>query len=255
MKATFLFLLFCATAASAAEPGDLQADIPVAGIQRLDFSASAGEVIVKPSADHAVHVHLLLQQQEYSFLGLFHWMSESTSRDLAGATLKLTREADTLKVRLVYPSGGDHSDVKQHWTMQLPAQLALTANMDAGRLQIDGLQGGMQAHLSAGDLTIHSAGGSVQAQVGAGRLHVISDTTQPGKLNLKSTFGLAALSFNGKLYAPPPSEFHFFGNSVQELASGKDNMDLKVTAGEVDLRVGPLVEFKDYRGMFDDSDK
>jgi hypothetical protein len=88
--------------------------------------------------------------------------------------------------------------------------------------------------------------------VGAGRLHVISDTTQPGKLVVKSTFGLAALSFDGKLYAPPPSSFRFFGNSEHQQAAGKDDIDLKVTAGEADLRVGPVGDYKDYRGLFDD---
>lgn len=254
-QALLLCSLLLAASARAAEPGVLTADVPAAGLDKVTLQIGAGDARVEPSTDGAVHVELDLRQEKKSFLGLVHWMSEATTRDLAGAKLQQLREGNTLTVSLAYPSGESHGDVKQQWRVQVPAGLKLGATMGAGRLVIRGMSGGVSASLEAGDITMHIAGGPVQASVTAGRLHVISDTGQPGKLSLRSMFGLAALSFNGKLYAPPPSSFHFFGNSEHQQGTGKDDMDLKVTFGEVDLRVGPVGEEKDYQGLFDDSDK
>jgi len=255
LRTLALLSVLAAAQVHAATPDALSADVLAAGLTHLTFAAGSGEAKLTASADEAVHVQLDLEQQQKSFLWLFRWMSDATAHDLAGARLQQERSGDGLSVSLIYPSGDSHSDVKQKWTISVPARFALDAAMDAGRLVIRGVGGGVAARLGAGDLTIHVTGGSLKASVGAGRVHVISDTVQPGKLSVKSTLGLAALSFDGKLYAPPPSAFHFFGNSELQQAGGKDDMDLKVTAGEADLRVGPVGVDKDYQGLFDDDDK
>ncbi|HEX2667941.1 MAG TPA: hypothetical protein VHP13_06160 [Gammaproteobacteria bacterium] len=260
IRTAFALLLLTLAAPAWGAPGVLSADVPATNLQRVVLQAGAGEAVVTVSGDDAIHVQLDLHQDERSFLGLFHWLSASTTRDLAGATLQKSLKDGVLTLSLAYPSGESRSDVKQRWTLMLPARLALEAGMDAGRLEIDGVQGGVQARLGAGDVTIRSPGGPIKAQVSAGRLHVISDSAQPGALSLHSSFGLAVLSLNGKYYGPPEqhgfmSSFHFFGNSVTQQAGGKDDMDLKVTAGLADLRVGPLGNFKDYHDVFKDDAK
>ncbi len=250
-----LALLLLAASARAAAPGVLTADIPAAGLRTFSLQVGAGEARIEPSGDGALHLQLDLRQEPKSFLGLLHWMSASTARDLQGAKLQELRQGDGLTVSLAYPSGDSHGDVKQRWRVQVPAGLAVAADMGAGRLVIRDVSGGVTAHLGAGDISMRVPGGPLKASVTAGRLHVISDTAQPGKIDLGSTFGLAALSLDGKLYAPPPSSVHFFGNSERQQGPGKDDMDLKVTFGEVDLRVGPVGDDKDYHGLFDDSDK
>ena len=247
----FLAAALAAGPVRAEAPPDLSADVPTQGVDTVALMAGSGEATVTASADGQVHVRLTFTQRQHSFLGVFHWFTDLAASDLQGVTLTQTRDRGTLGLEVKYPDGRSFDD-QQRWKLEIPAGLQFKAVMDKGRLVVDGLQGRVQAHLSFGDLDIHSAGGPILASVGAGRLHVISDTNQPGKLAIKSTFGLAALSFNGKLYAPPPSTFHFFGNSEVQQAGGKDDMDLKVTAGEVDLRVGPVGDDKDYKGLFDD---
>ena len=253
-------LLVLAAGTVQAAPGTLSADIPAADVQSLTLAGGTGEMKLAPSPDDAVHVSLELEQEDVHFLRVFHWHSDTTTRDLAGAALRQERQGAALTVSLAYPSGGGHDDVKQHWTVLLPARLALATRFGAGRVQIDGIRGGVQAHLGAGDLTIHSPGGPLQAGVSAGRLHVISDDPHPGAVHLSSTFGLAVLSFNGKYYGPPErhgfmSSFHFFGNSVSQQGDGKDDITLHSSAGLVDLRVGPLGDVKDYRRLFSDDTK
>jgi hypothetical protein len=139
------------------------------------------------------------------------------------------RQGETLTLSVAYPSRELHSDVKQQWTVTLPARLALVVSAEAGQLVIDGIRGGVKARLNYGDLTIHSPGGPLQAHVRAGRLHVVSDDAQPGAIKVASTFGLAIISLNGKYYGPPErhgfmSSVHLLGDSLQEQAGGIDNM-------------------------------
>ena len=248
-------LLLAAADARAAEPVPLRADVPAAGLTQLSFTGLNGEASIGISPDDTVHVQLTLEQQQASFLWVFRWLRDDTTRDIAGAKLALVQQGKTLKLFVTYPSGEHHNDVREKWTVQLPARLELDAAMNSGRLVIRDVDGGLSAQLGAGDLTIHVPGGPLKASVGTGRVHVISDSVQPGKLSVRSTFGLAVLSFNGKLYAPPPSSFHFFGNTEQQQGGGKDDMELRVTAGEADLRVGPVGDDTGYKRLFDDNDK
>lgn len=250
-----LALALASVAAWGDDPARLTADAASAGLQQVDFIAHTGEVVVQASKDDGVHVKLQLEQQQRSLLWLFHWMSDDTARDIAGATIKLDRTGNHMSVGLSYPSGDTHSDVKERWIVEIPAGLSLAAGLDAGRMVIDGMQGGVDASLSAGDLTIRSLKGPVRGRVSAGRLHVSSDTTQPGNISLGSTFGLAVLSLNGQYFGPPQKHgmlagLHFFGNSIVHASGGKDDLDLQVTAGLVDLRVGPLGDEKTYRELF-----
>ena len=266
MKRSILMVCLAATLLSAcstrssngkAAPALLTADASAAGVQHVSFQAATGEAIIGASGDDQLHVQLDLRQDERGFLGIFHWMSEDTTRDLKGASVKLQRDGDGVGISLVYPSGDSHSDVKQEWTVKLPPRLALQADMQAGRMVIKDMSGGIDAKLGAGDLSIHSPSGPVRGDVRAGRLHVISDSTQPGSISLRSLFGLAVLDLQGTYYGPPEKQsgFRFFGNDVTQVAGGKDDMDLHVTAGLVDLRVGPQGDEKEYRKVFADDDK
>lgn len=250
-----LLLALVARGALGVAPAPLVSDIPATGLTRLSFTGMDGEVHIGASPDDAVHVKLELQQQKAAFLWVFRWESDTTARDVAAARLAAGIQGGTLNLFLSYPSGERHHDVQEHWTIQVPARFGVDAALADGRLVIRDVAGGVSALLDAGDLTIHVPSGPLTASVSTGRVHVISDTTQPGNLTVRSSFGLAALSFRGKLYAPPPSSFHFIGNTEQHQEGGKDNMEVKVFAGEADLRVGPVGDDTGYSGLFDDNDK
>jgi hypothetical protein len=239
------------------DPIDVKADIAAAGVQRLVLDGSAGKAHISVSPDDQVHVQLELKQDQRRILGV-SFMSESTTQDLAAVKVGQQRDGDALKLSTAYPSGGTHSDVKEDWNVQVPARFGVEAEMTAGRMVIEGVTGGVKTTLSAGETVIHVPSGPVYGRMSAGRLHVISDSAQPGKLSIKSTFGLAILDLQGTYYGPPEQHggFHMFGNSVHQQSSGKDDMDLKVTAGLADLRVGPQGDEKEYRDLFsDEADK
>lgn len=246
-----LALAGCSQSEGPNEPIDVKADVAGTGLQRLVLDGSAGEALIGPSPDDQVHVKLELKQDERRILGI-RYMSESTTRDLAAAKLGQQRQGDALKISVAYPSGDTHSDVKEDWTVQVPARFGVEAGMSAGRMVIVGVSGGVKTDLSAGETVIHVPSGPVYGRMSAGRLHVIVDDSNPGEVRVKSTFGLAVLDLFGTYYGPPEQHggFKLFGNSVNELGKGKDGYDLKVTAGLADLRIGPQGDEKEYRSLF-----
>lgn len=242
----------CSVRDAGSEPVTVTVDVPAASIKDLRFESTAGEAKIGVSPDDTVHLKLKLQQEERRVLGI-SLPSEATSKDIEGAKIGQKRDGDTLAVSAAFPSGGDHnSDVKQEWEVQVPARFGVDASMKEGRLVISGVSGGVKVQLSAGEIVIHVPTGSVSASLGAGRLHVISDASQPRNLSIKSTFGLAIMDLQGTYYGPPEQHggLHLFGNSVRQQAEGKDDFDLKVTAGLADLRIGPQGDEKEYRELF-----
>lgn len=246
-----LGLVGCSQREGNNEPVDLKADLAASGVQRLLLDGGTGQARIGVSPDEQVHVKLELRQDQRRVLGV-SWMSEATTQDLEAVKIGQQRDGDGLKLTVAYPSGGSHSDVKEDWTVQVPARFGVEADMGAGRMVISGVSGGVRTKLSAGETVIHVAAGPVYARMGAGRLHVISDNSQPGVVRVKSTFGLAILDLFGTYYGPPEQHggFKLFGNSVTEQGQGKDEFDLKVTAGLADLRIGPQGDEKEYRQLF-----
>lgn len=211
---------------------------------------------IAPATDGLVRVTVALQQQRKSFLWIFNWLSGKTTHDIAGAALRLDRSDTSLTVTFNYPSEDEHNDVNEKWTLSLPPNIALGAEMQEGMIQIVGMRGGVKAHLRAGDLEIQSPGGAIQATVDYGRLKVASATATPGVVTLHSEHGLAVLSLDGKYYGPRQSRgffgnVHLFGNMLTERRGGKDNVDLNVYAGAVSLLIGPLrADERTYRDLF-----
>jgi hypothetical protein len=254
LLALSLGLAGCSQREGTNDPIDVKADIAGSGVQRLALDGGAGEAHISVSSDEQVHVQLELKQDQRRILGV-SFMSDSTTQDLAAVKVAQQRDGDTLKLSVGYPSGGSHSDVKEKWEVQVPARFGVEADMTAGRMAITGVTGGVKTQLSAGETVIHVPSGPVYGRMGAGRLHVVSDTGQPGALSIKSTFGLAILDLQGTYYGPPEQHggFKLFGNSVRQQGSGKEDYDLKVTAGLADLRIGPQGDEKEYRDLFSDA--
>ncbi|HEY1991109.1 MAG TPA: hypothetical protein VGH71_01520 [Gammaproteobacteria bacterium] len=247
----------CSMRDAPSEPVTVTADIPAAGLQHLVFDGTSGDTKIGVSPDDAVHVKLTLQQEERRVMGI-PIASDSTLHDVEAAKVGQDRKGDVLTLAASYPSGSSHdSDVKAQWTIQVPARFSVDSSMKAGRMSITGMAGGVRAELGAGEVVIHVPSGPIYGRLSAGRLHVISDAAEPRDVTVKSTFGLAVLSMHGQYYGPPPekddgfwSHLHMFGNTLKDHAGGKDDADLKVTAGLADLRFGPLGDKEVRRDMF-----
>lgn len=231
-------LLSAVPALSLAETGPvartLTADIPANGLKELDLRVGVGEVHVSPSPDDQVHVEIKLHQKDEEFLWFFHWSSSGTAKDIADAAIYQRRQGDTLSLGLDHD--GQNDSVKQEWKLELPARLALDADMKVGDLVIAGIAGGIDAVLNVGELDIDVPQGRIKANVSVGDIRAKSDSSAYGQVRVASSIGDAVLTINGQ--HPGYHGHSGLGNEVSVDGKGPDDMDLSVNVGEAALRIG-----------------
>ncbi|HEV7165372.1 MAG TPA: hypothetical protein VGO35_08300 [Gammaproteobacteria bacterium] len=241
MKTSITLLLLCclpgmAFADESPAARTLKADMPAAAaVKHVTLGVSVGEVHVTASPDDAVHVKVTLKQKEREFLWFFHWMSNGTAADIAGASVAMKQQGDTLTLGLNYKGDADNDDLKQEWDVQLPARLALDTNMKVGELTIAGIRGGLDVSLNVGELNIDVPGGRMKAEVNVGEIRAKSASADYGKLKLSSSIGEAVIYINGT-----QNGYHDhggLGNTVSVDGKGHDDMTLSVNIGEASLRI------------------
>lgn len=222
----------------AAATRTLSADIPAAGINKLAIAVGVGELRVTPSRDAAVHVRVALRQKSREFLWFFHWQSSSTAREIQAAQITRQKQGDRLVLSLSEPKNLDNDDVKQKWSVQVPARLAVDINMKVGQATVTGIAGGVHADLNVGEIDLDTPRGPMSADVNVGQIRAESGSAQHGDITLSSTIGEAALYINGKR-VDGAGGHNGLGRSISFSGSGPDSMKLSVNVGEVDLRIAP----------------
>lgn len=245
MKKIFAALLLStAPALAQADMGPvtrtLTADIPAAGLKELDLRVGVGEVHVSPSPDDQVHVEIKLHQKDEEYLWFFHWSSSGTAKDIADAAIYQRRDGDILSLGLDHDDRND--SVKQEWKLELPARLALDADMKVGDLVISGVAGGVDAVLNVGELDIDVPQGRIKANVSVGDIRAKSGSSGYGRVRVASNIGDAMLTINGE--HPGYHGHSGLGNEVSVDGKGPDDMDLSVNVGEATLRVGAATDTK-----------
>ncbi|MGB9429189.1 MAG: hypothetical protein WCC11_04830 [Gammaproteobacteria bacterium] len=231
-------LLAAPLLANAAANRTLTADIPATGIKTLVITAGVGELRVTPSSDDAIHVSIRLEQKSREVLWFFHWQSNATAREIQTAQIVQQGSGDRLDLSLGSSGKLDTSQVKQHWTVQIPARLALNISMKVGQVTVTGIAGGVHTDLNVGEVDLDTPGGPLSAKVNVGQISVTSSSKQLGPIDLSSDIGEAALFMNGK-HIREGGRHSGLGRRIHLAGSGPDSMKLSVNVGEVDLRIGP----------------
>ena len=215
----------------------LKADVDAAALKSLTLRVGVGEVRVTASSDDRIHAQVTLRQKQREFMWFFHWVSQGTAKDIAAASLQQVQQGDSVILSLDYPGDDQGDDLKQEWEVQLPARLALTADMKVGELSIEGVTGGVDADLDVGELSIDTPAGSMRANVNVGEIRATSGSTQLGQVSLSSSIGEAVTTIGGK--SAGFHEHDGLGNRVSLPGTGPDSMHLSVNVGEVSLHVTP----------------
>jgi hypothetical protein len=212
-------------------PRVLNLDLAAAGLDGLDLDVGVGEVHVTASPDDQVHAKVTLKSKQHDFFGL-HWTS-SSSRQIAAAAIKQERQDKRLVLSLDYPH--DQDDIKQEWEVQLPARLALGADMKVGEMTIACVAGGVEAKLDVGELSIDTPMGRIHGEVNVGEVRATSGSDKHGHIELSSNIGEAVLVLAGESIGK--HEHGGLGNHVSLDGSGPDEMRLSVNVGEVSLHI------------------
>ncbi len=243
-SAALLLLAALPALASAEAPVErtLKADVDAAALKSLTLRVGVGEVHVTASGDDKIHAQVTLRQKQREFMWFFHWMSEGTAKDIAAANLQQVKQGDGFTLSLDYHGPDQGDDLKQEWEVQVPARLALTADMKVGELSIEGVAGGVDARLDVGELSIDTPGGPMRGDVNVGEIRATSGSTQLGEVSLSSSIGEAVATIGGK-----SAGFHEhggLGNRLTLPGTGPDSMHLSVNVGEVSLHVTPAAAGK-----------
>ena len=193
-RALLILLLSCLPLASqAAAERTLQTGMPATNVTHVSIDAGVGQLKLTPSTDDKLHVQVELQQKSENFLWFFHWMSHSTAREIAAVTLQQKTENDDVTYSLDYPRHLDEDDVKQIWTVEVPARLSVKVRMKVGEMTVLGVSGGVDAKLEVGQLTLKTQGSPVKASVNVGQIRATSAAVQPGNIRISSNIGDARL--------------------------------------------------------------
>ena len=243
-SAALLLLAALPALASAESPVErtLKTDVDAAALKSLTLRIGVGEVHVTASSDDKIHAQVTLRQKQREFMWFFHWMSAGTAKDIAAANLQQLRQGDGFTLSLDYPGDTQGDDLKQEWEVQVPARLALSADMKVGELSIEGVAGGVDAKLDVGELSIDTPAGPMRGDVNVGEIRATSGSTQLGEVSLSSSIGEAVATIGGK-----SAGFHEhggLGNRLTLPGNGPDSMHLSVNVGEVSLHVTPAADAK-----------
>jgi hypothetical protein len=234
--AAMVLLLTLPALACAAGTRTLTAEIPANGMLTLAVTAGVGELHVTPSGDDTVHVSVRLEQKSREFLWFFHWQSNATARAIQAAEIVQQRSGDRLRLSLGSAGKLDTDQVKQYWTLQIPARLALAIDMKVGQITVNGVTGGIRVNLNVGEITLDAPRGPLSAKVNVGQIRATSASTRLGPIDLSSDIGEAAL-FSGGKPVRHGGRHTGLGRSIHIAGDGPDRIHLSVNVGEVDLRL------------------
>ncbi len=216
------------------EPRLLSLDAATAGLDSLGLDVGVGEVRITGSADDQVHVKVILKPKEHELFGMLHW-NEASRNQIAGAAIKQQRQGKRLTLSLDYPH--DQDDLKQDWEVQVPARLALDADMKVGEMTVADVAGGVDAKLDVGELSIDTPQGRIHGDVNVGEIRATSGSAKHGRIELSSSIGETQLTIGGK--SAGYREHGGLGNHVSVDGSGPDEMSLSINIGEASLHITP----------------
>lgn len=234
-----MFVAMLPFAAHATDAGrTLQTESPATGIAGITVNAGVGQLRISPSPDDRVHVQVTLEPKSEHFLWFFHWMTQSAPEAVKRVTLQQQIQNGELTYSLAYPDHLDDGDVKQNWTIQLPARLSAKVDMKVGQVDVNGIGGGAEVNLNVGEITVNTPSGPIKATVNVGQIRASSETTQPGNINMSSTLGDARLYLQGQS-VHEHAHRSGLGRSIDVPGKGPDTMKLEVNIGEVSLHITP----------------
>ena len=228
--------VFPQTVETAAVNRVLTAAIPASQLTHLDLVALDGTVDLKADpnpAATAVTISVALDPPR------MHNFKRPVSADLAAVELALHAEGNVLRVGLTNARAGN---IEASWTITVPARFSARIDAHNGAVVVEGLTGGLEAGVNAGlgggrgaiDVTVPR--GRLLLSMGVGNIRATRTDAAFGSAVVGATVGDAELYLLGHEivapHAPGP------GHKVSLDGKGGDVLSLKVSVGDVSLKIG-----------------
>lgn len=218
-------LLLATTTAGADEKVTRQGTLDATDAEQLVFDGRVGSVHITGTDGDAVEWEVRIEEGD-------DWGSGDVSP--SEVEIRAERRDDRLRLEDVYPSSGDINLVA-HWTIRMPARLALDGEMNVGEASVRNVAGGVDFELNVGELTIDALKGDVRAETNVGELQVVSRTHSVGTVDLDTNIGDVSFDYEGS----PGEKSGWLGKEVHYEGDGNDDFDLETNIGEVRLTIEP----------------
>lgn len=227
MNKTVFFLgamiLLSSATASADEEVTRKGALDATGAERLTFDGRVGSVDITGTDGDTVEWEIRIEPGD-------DWSGSDVSP--SEVEIRAERKGAGLRLEDVYPEAGDINLVA-HWTIRMPARVALDGELNVGEAIIRGLAGGTEFELNVGELTIEALKGDVTAETNVGELHVVSRTTSVGRVDLETNIGDVSFDYDGG----SAEKSGFIGKEIHYRGDGEDDFDLETNVGEVRLTI------------------
>lgn len=154
-----LVLALSATTAVADDVKVLEKTIDAKSFTKLVLDVPVGEIDVKVAEGTEISLVVELEADK-------NWLGRSS--DISDASINVREDGSTLKLKVDLE---DDDDVKQSWTVKMPAEMAVALNLGVGSVEVDDLTSDINVDLGVGDVDIKvdtSLYASIELDAGVG---------------------------------------------------------------------------------------
>lgn len=243
-----------AATAPKSPPQAFTANVPAAGIDSVKLTFGVGDVSVTTGRTDTIRIKVSAEAGGPGGHFIFHWTTGPGTSGAAIPTdlhLVAERQGSELDVHLaggtkdeggpivISPlgtTGGDHG-WKGHWTLVLPARLALSLKGGVGSVKVSGLAGGLTAKMGVGSISAALANGPVDASVGVGKIAADVATAAYGDVTLTTGVGDVAFTVAGRKVSDG-YEHHITSATQHASGTGSAAYRLEAGTGHVELNLG-----------------
>lgn len=198
-----VFLTLSATTVMADDVKVLEKTIDAKSFTRLVLDVPVGEIDVKVAEGTEISLVVELEADK-------NWLGRSS--DLSDASISVREDGSSLKLKIDLE---DDDDVKQSWTVKMPAEMAAAFNLGVGSVEVD-------------DLT-----SDIKVDVGVGDIDIKVDTSLYASIKLDAGVGDTSIKGGKGRY----QQDRVLITSSSELdGSGKAELTANVGVGDIDVR-------------------
>ncbi len=229
LLAGFIIVMMSVAVANADATREIGDSFSADGVDVISINAGVGSIEMIASEGDEITVLVSIEPDD-------NWFGAGPDReDLEKITLQSTSKKGKLSLMLDFPRGVDEDDIEEHWKIEVPARLQARVRIGVGRINIEGVAGGVNTHAGVGEVRIDVPGGDVRAHASVGNVRVNSATQSIGNIELDADVGNVSLKINGKNY--PVERGWGPGAGLEREGSGTDEFDVSADVGNAQLTI------------------
>ncbi|EGM78020.1 hypothetical protein Rhein_1837 [Rheinheimera sp. A13L] len=198
-----LVMALSATTAVADDVKVLEKTIDAKSFTRLVLDVPVGEIDVKVVEGTEISLVVELEADK-------NWLGRSS--DISDASIKLREKGSTLRLKVELE---DDDNVKQSWTVKMPAEMAAAFNLGVGAVDVT-------------DLT-----SDIKVDVGVGDIDIKVDTSLYASIKLDAGVGDTSIKGGKGRYQ---QERVLITSSSELDGSGKAELEANVGVGDIEVR-------------------